>query len=92
MPEVEGLFDLPFGIDLAFAALQVHVVCHDNVKAFPNGRVPLLPTSVEEIGILDQMIDAVNPVIGPKIEGPGMIHFDAPVSLVVASSAFTPLD
>jgi hypothetical protein len=54
--------------------------------------VPILPASVEEIGILDQMIDAVNPVIGPKIEGPGMIHFNAPVSLVVASSAFTPSD
>jgi hypothetical protein len=91
MPEVEGLFNFPFGIDIPFAALQVHVVCHDNGKAFTmqNRRVPIFPTSVENPRILNQMIDAIDPVIGPKIEGPGMIHFDAPVSFVVSSSVFS---
>jgi hypothetical protein len=34
MPEGHGVLDFPVGIEFAFAALDVHVVRHDNCQRF----------------------------------------------------------
>jgi hypothetical protein len=60
-PEAHRLFDFPLSIEFAFAALQVHVICHHNCEGFPmeNWRVPVFPTPVEDPRVLNEMIDAV---------------------------------
>jgi hypothetical protein len=54
-----------------------------------NWRVPMFPTSMKDPSILNQMIHAVNPAMGPKAEAACKFHFNAPASFVLSSTTRT---
>jgi hypothetical protein len=90
----QATFNFPFSIEFTFIALKAHVKHHHDCKPFcmQNWRVPMFPTLMKDPSILNQMINAVNPATGPKVEAACMIHFNTPASFVLSLTTCALLD